>query len=219
MPVVLAISMLAGFVVLVPVVLLHGAPAFQAGDVAWAVVSGAVAVGSLGLMYRAMAVGPVSIVGPVSACGVAIPVIVGLARGEQPHPVQLAGIAVAVMGVILASVEKGPDDRGKQVVAGFWLALAAAVCIGVWFVTFDRASTDDPYWAATVARTTTAVIAIIAALLVRRSSANGLRRRRRRRRCRPAAAPSARSCCSSWPVASPTPWARSRSRCPRPTAT
>ncbi len=169
-PVVLAISMLVGFTVLVPVVLLHGAPAFRAGDAAWAVVSGAVAVGSLGFMYRAMAVGPVSIVGPVAACGVAIPVIVGLARGEQPHLLQLAGIAVAVTGVILASVEKGPDDRGKQVVAGFWLALAAAVCIGVWFVAFDRASTDDPYWASTVARSTTAVIATVAALTLRRPS-------------------------------------------------
>jgi drug/metabolite transporter (DMT)-like permease len=170
-PVVLAGSMLAGYAVLVPVLLAHGAPAFQAEDALWAAASGAVAVGSLGLMFRAMAVGQVSIVGPVTACGVAIPVVIGLARGEQPHAVQLAGMALAVLGVVLASIETRPDKNGRQLVAGLWLALGAAVCIGLWFVAFDRASTNDPYWAALVARTATASIAVAVAMALRRPAA------------------------------------------------
>lgn len=122
-PLVLAASQIAGFAVVVPVVLLSGAPELRGSEAAWTVVSGVVAIGSLGLMFRAMAVGSVSIVGPVTACGVAIPVIVGLVRGEQPHSLQLAGIVVAVAGVVLASIERPADGGRTRVVAGLWLAL------------------------------------------------------------------------------------------------
>lgn len=164
-PVVLSVAMLGGLAVVVPVAVSSGAPALQGGEGAWAACSGAVAVGSLGLMFAAMAVGPISIVGPVSACGVAIPVIVGLAQGDQPSAAQLAGIALGVAGVVLASVERRPEDHGRRVVAGLGLALGSAVCVGLWFVTFDKAATHDPYWATLVSRSTTALVATAVALL------------------------------------------------------
>jgi drug/metabolite transporter (DMT)-like permease len=173
MPVVLCVSQLAGFAVVVPVVLVSGSPTLQGSDALWAVASGLVAVGSLGLMFRAMAVGAVSIVGPVTACGVAIPVIVGLARGEQPHALQFVGIAAAVLGVVLASIERRPEGGGKRFVAGLRLALGSAVCIGLWFVIFDTAAAHDPYWASLIARSTTATVAAAAVLLWRRPAQPG----------------------------------------------
>lgn len=166
-PVVLLIAMLAGCAVVVPVVVIKGAPEFQGAEAAWAVAGGVIALGSLGLMYAAMSVGAVSIVGPVSACGVAIPVLVGLALGEQPHTVQLAGIAAAASGVVLASVERDAGDLGPRLVAGLGLALGSAVCVGLWFVSMDQASAHDPYWAAMVGRLVTAVLALLVTILWR----------------------------------------------------
>ena len=173
-PVVMSLSMLAGCAVVVPVALLSGAPEFQGAEAAWSVVAGVVAVGALGLMFAAMAVGAISIVGPVSACGVAIPVLIGLARGEQPSALQLAGIAVATLGVVLASIERGADGRPGRLVAGLGLALASAVCVGLWFVTLDLAAAHDPYWASMVSRlTTTAVAVLLAVAWRRRAPADG----------------------------------------------
>src|SRR5919106_4924867 len=48
------------------------------------VVAGAVAAVGLVLFYGALARGPVSVVTPLAASGVSIPVLVGIARGETP---------------------------------------------------------------------------------------------------------------------------------------
>jgi drug/metabolite transporter (DMT)-like permease len=159
--VVLLVSMLGGCAVLLVVAVLSGAPAFVGAELTWSVVAGIVGVASLGCLYAAMAVGMISIVGPISACGVIIPVVIGLARGEQPGPLQVAGMVVAATGVVLASVERDAGDRGVQFVAGLGLALAAAVGFGGWFATIDLASAHDPYWASTVAQATSAGLALL----------------------------------------------------------
>ena len=41
----------------------------------------------LAAFYRALAMGTMSIVAPIAATGVCIPVIVGIADGEHPAPV------------------------------------------------------------------------------------------------------------------------------------
>jgi drug/metabolite transporter (DMT)-like permease len=64
----------------------------------------AAGVGGLGLLglvafYRALSIGTMSVVAPISATGVAIPVLVGLASGERPGSLQVAGIVLACCGV------------------------------------------------------------------------------------------------------------------------
>lgn len=159
--VVLLVSMLAGCALLLVVALLTGAPAFVGAEFAWSVVAGLMGVASLGCLYAAMAVGMISIVGPISACGVAIPVVIGLVRGEQPSPLQVAGMVVAATGVVLASLEGDAGKRGARFVAGLGLALSAAVGFGLWFATIDLASAHDPYWASTVAQATSAALALL----------------------------------------------------------
>jgi drug/metabolite transporter (DMT)-like permease len=164
---VLLVSMLTGCAVLVPVALLTGAPGFADAEAAWSVLAGLVGVGSVGLLYAAMAVGMISIVGPVSACGVIIPVVIGLARGEQPSTLQLVGMVFAATGVVLASVERDSGKRGARFVAGLGLALAAAGGFGLWFVAIDLASAHDPYWATTVAQLASATSALLLVVLRR----------------------------------------------------
>jgi drug/metabolite transporter (DMT)-like permease len=82
-----------------------------------------------------------SIVAPIASTGAALPVIVGLAEGERPSAVQAIGIAVAIVGVMLAGRE--PDDPARTSEssrAALGLALLAALGIGMTFVGLDQAT-------------------------------------------------------------------------------
>src|SRR5215211_3798954 len=90
---------------------LAGAPTERdAAATAWA--AGVGLLGLLGLLafYRALAIGTMSVVAPISATGVAIPVFVGLLSGERPGALQVAGILLACAGVVLAGRETPSDD-------------------------------------------------------------------------------------------------------------
>lgn len=55
--------------------------------------------------YTALAIGVMSLVASISATGILVPVLVGLARGERPSVLQYIGMALAIGGVVLASRE------------------------------------------------------------------------------------------------------------------
>src|SRR5262249_26984465 len=95
-----------------------------------AMASGVAATVALAAFYRGLAVGTMSIVAPISATGAAVPVIVGVATGDRPAVLQVLGIAVAIVGVVLASREDDADAhpldrRATRVAVG--LALLAAL--------------------------------------------------------------------------------------------
>ena len=81
----------------------------------------------LGAFYAALAAGTMGVVAPIASTGVTIPVIVGLVRGDSPSPAQLAGIAVAVIGVVLASGPERSRDVALDVAEAATEADAAAV--------------------------------------------------------------------------------------------
>jgi drug/metabolite transporter (DMT)-like permease len=101
-------------------------------------------VGPLALLafYRALALGTMGVVAPVAATGVAVPVLAGLAQGERPGAVQLAGIGLAVAGVVLAC---GPELRGsgRGGLEPLVLALLAALGFGSVFVLLAAAAGGD----------------------------------------------------------------------------
>ena len=55
--------------------------------------------------YRALALGRMSIVAPVVGMSALLPVVVGLLSGERPSLLQSAGIAIGIVGIVLASRE------------------------------------------------------------------------------------------------------------------
>lgn len=116
---------LAGLLALVPFLRVPGGPYLLIGAAA-----GVVATLSLAAFYRAMATAPMSLVAPITAAGSGIPVLVGMARGEQLSLAQLAGIVVALTGIVLAA---GPEFRSGVAVRrqALWLAIGAAVGFGV----------------------------------------------------------------------------------------
>jgi drug/metabolite transporter (DMT)-like permease len=117
-------SQLVALVVLAPFALTVG----ERPDVLWpGVAAGLAGVVGLAAFYAALAAGTMGVVAPIAATGAAVPVVVGLARGESPSAVQVAGIAVALVGVVLAS---GPELTGSASSRPLLLAVVAAVCFG-----------------------------------------------------------------------------------------
>src|SRR4051812_45515036 len=111
-----------------------------------------------------------SVVAPISATAAAVPVLVGLAEGERPGGLQIAGMVAALAGVILASrepVEEGCPPANR---AAIGLALVAAAGFGTFFVGIDRASaTAEVPWVIVVQRCCSVSLLVIATLVVRPS--------------------------------------------------
>jgi drug/metabolite transporter (DMT)-like permease len=107
------------------------------------------AVGLLAL-YRALAIGPMTITAPIAATGAAVPVLAGVVIGEAAAGWQWVGVATAIVGVVLAARPSGPAEKVSASLAGPAAALVAAVLLGASFVAIDRASESDVLWTATL---------------------------------------------------------------------
>jgi drug/metabolite transporter (DMT)-like permease len=104
--------------------------------------------GAAGLtaLYRGLAIGRMGVVAPIAAMSGLVPVIVGLvAQGDRPAAMQVAGMALAIGGVVLAARSADPE-HGSRVATGVGLALAAAALLGMMVVALDAGGDRDPVW-------------------------------------------------------------------------
>jgi drug/metabolite transporter (DMT)-like permease len=132
------VSQAAGFVALGLVVLVAGLGIEGEG---FAIGLAAGVGGGLGLaaFYRALAVGTVSIVAPVAACGAVVPLVLSLAAGDDPKAIALAGALVALAGAVMASLEeRSAEEAGRRDAVA--LAAVAAVLLGLFVFFLGRAS-------------------------------------------------------------------------------
>jgi drug/metabolite transporter (DMT)-like permease len=170
---VLLVSQGTALLLLLPFALALAEEGPSAAAVGWAALGGSAGVVALGAFYRGLAIGTMSVVAPISATGAAVPVLVGLAEGERPGVLQVAGMVAALAGVILASRESEPaEDLGsahrRAGRAAVGLALVAAVGFGTFFVSVDRAAaTTDVAWVIVISRSCSLVLVLIAALVAR----------------------------------------------------
>jgi drug/metabolite transporter (DMT)-like permease len=163
------VSQLAGLVVIACVVAGRGVGWPGTEAMLPAAIGGVLGSFTIVVFYLALSYGPVSIVAPVMASSAAIPVVYGLARGERPSGLQLAGVLVTLAGVILVSLTTGDGHaRGRR---GIAFGILAAVLLGVLLVIFSRAASHDAYWAPLVLRifsiATTIVIVLVRRVRVR----------------------------------------------------
>jgi drug/metabolite transporter (DMT)-like permease len=116
--------------------------------------------------YRAASLGPLSIVTPIGSLAVLLPVAAGLASGESLGALKLAGIALAVGGVVLASRGAGGGDgAGDERAAARW-ALLSAVAFGTFLACIAPASEDGVFWAVMLSRAALLVIFAAVALAI-----------------------------------------------------
>ena len=166
---VLVVSQAAGLIGVGLLVILSGESPPSLADMAPAAFGGLFGIVALGAFYRALAIGTMSIVAPISATGAIVPVVAGLASGDQPGAIQLVGIVVAVAGVILASREAPGEDEAEVADArkSIALALLAALGFGGFLTLLDQSAEHGVEWALLAARATSFPALLIAALAVR----------------------------------------------------
>ena len=138
----------------------------EPSQLGWGMVAGLFGGLALAMFYRGLAVGAMSIVAPVTACGAVVPVAVSLLRGEVPSAVALAGVAAAIAGIVLVSLpsDATPHPSGRAGLA-LLLAVGAALGFGCFFVLLDHgaAAGSQPLWA--VAGTRAASLPVVLVLL------------------------------------------------------
>lgn len=128
---VVAVSQGLALVLLVVVAATTGAFGDDPGYLGWALGAAVVGLVALTAFYAALAEGTMGVVAPIAAIGVAVPVTVGVAQGDRPGILQALGLAIAVVGVVLASgPEVRPDDNRDQRAARRPLLLAGVAAAG-----------------------------------------------------------------------------------------
>jgi len=148
----------------------------DARDVQWGMLAGV--AGSLGvsLLYRALALGTMGVVAPVTAvCAVALPVLVSVVAGARPSLVTAAGIVLALVAIVLIAQEgraaadgplpqSGTPDRRLRVwPPGVAHALASGVAIGGFFLVLARTGREAGLWPLLGSRAVSSAIFVAAA--------------------------------------------------------
>jgi drug/metabolite transporter (DMT)-like permease len=164
---VMLVSQGVGLCVLTVVIAARGAAPPDLLRLLPAAAAGVGGVAALAAFYRALAIGTMSIVAPISATGVAVPVLVGVAGGDRPAALQVVGIVAAVIGVVLASRETDAGIQQRRIArTSLVLALVAALGFGSYFVGIRASARADVLWALFVSRGA-GVLALVVAALIR----------------------------------------------------
>jgi drug/metabolite transporter (DMT)-like permease len=137
--------------------------------------AGAVVWGSLGgisqacgewWLYAALGAGPISVVSPLTAVlTAAVPVGIGIAIGDRPGVLAAAGIALAMVAVVLVSREATDEDvtphRFTTTVA--LLTIGSGVAFGLNFALIHQAPVESRLWPLLFARMSATMLVIIVA--------------------------------------------------------
>jgi uncharacterized membrane protein len=139
-----------------------GGPGPTVHAVAWGLVSGL--GGGIGttMLYRGLARGQMSVVGPVSAVAAAgVPVAAGIALGERPTVLALAGVLVALPAIVL--VAASGSVRG-MFGSGMTDGLAAGAAFGVMFIGLAQAGQGAGLWPVTSEQTSSLLLVLVIAI-------------------------------------------------------
>ena len=142
-----------GLIVILLVAVLTGEPVPDARWLLQGAAAGIVGVTGLALFFWALSLGKMSIVAPITACGAALPAVIGLATGDPFSGMLAVGLLAALAGIVLVSFEAEheahPDDASRRPLI---LAGLAALGFGGYYVLFDGVADQSIAWGLVAAR-------------------------------------------------------------------
>ncbi len=166
------VSQVVGLVLLIGALPFLPAAVMSPRDWFWAVCAGVSGGGGVALLYRALAVGTMAVVAPITAVVSAIiPVLFGFAIGERVGWLTAGGIFLALVAIVLVSQQPGATSqdnsrsRSERLPPGVLIALLSGVIIGIFLLSLARTSTASGMWPLIVARLTSVTLFAIAAVL------------------------------------------------------
>ena len=136
---IVALTGLAMLLVLLPFVPGRWSPE----AVLWGGLSGVAGCLAIGLLYACLAIGPMSILSPLTAViSALVPLGFGFARGEQLGSLGLFGLGLALVAVVLVGFvpEKGAV---RPTLPGVLMAIGSGAMIGAFLVLIDLAPDDS----------------------------------------------------------------------------
>lgn len=163
------VSQFAGAVALLVLLPLLPSATVGRGDLIWGAAAGLAGGIGVALLYRALAIGTMSVVAPTTAvCAVVIPVAVSILLGERPSSLSLTGVAMALMAIVLVSQASTPAESARHHARSarvLTIAIASGVAIGVFYLALARTARDAGLWPLLAARGASAVVFVIMALV------------------------------------------------------
>ncbi len=153
-----------GLVALVIVALSRGEALPPVSDIAWGALAGLFGLVGILMLFRGFATGRMGIVAPVSGVlATALPVIFNALTLGLPQELQMAGFAVAMLGIWLIA---RPERFGRRP-AGLGLAILAGLCFGGFFITLDQVSKASMFWPLVAGRAASVIAMLLFALVTR----------------------------------------------------
>lgn len=137
-------------------------------DLVLLVITGAVTAAGLVMFYKALAIGTMSVVAPIIAAEVLIPVTAGILLGERPGPQAYAGMVVTIAGVILISRTPQHGTHAANARKAVILAVLTAVAWGFMLLIYGTVGKENPVWAVFDTRVTSAAVLAAYVLLAGR---------------------------------------------------
>lgn len=136
-----------------------------AGDLLIGGAGGLCGAAGVGLLYKGLSVGPMSVVAPITALlSASVPVVGGYLEGERPGPGAVAGMALALVAIVLVSAEGGGSLRPSDP-RSVTYALGAGLGFGLFFVALSHTGDDAGMWPLVAARAASVAVVGSVALL------------------------------------------------------
>ena len=145
---------------------------FPTAAVTWGAASGLASAAGFALLYRTLAIGPMSVLSPVTALvSAALPVTVGLLDGETLSGLAVGGMTLAFIAIVVVS--GGTDTRGvRPSRTALALAFGAGAAIALQLVCLDQAPNDSGIAPLIIGRAVSSALVLFAAFALRRASVN-----------------------------------------------
>jgi len=126
-------------------------------DLVWGAAAGVAGGTGVALLYRALAIGSMAVVAPITAvCAVIVPVAAAIAFGERPGTRVAVGIATAIVAIVLVSqqqVEPGAEGTSTSARSdSVPIAFFSGVAIGLFFLALARTRAEAGMWPLLAAR-------------------------------------------------------------------
>lgn len=143
------VSQACGLVLVALALPLLPAASPRPADLWWGAAAGLAGGIGVALLYRALAIGTMSVVAPTTAvAAVALPVLTSIALGERPGWLAIAGILLGIVSIVLVSRQTAgppigpPADRRS----GVGPALVAGIGIGVFLLALAQTRREAGMW-------------------------------------------------------------------------
>lgn len=176
--VVTAVAALSGLAALAIAQSLLGG-VWTGADAAWGVLAGLVGVVAVALLYACLALGPMSILSPLTAVVSAVaPMMWGLlVKGDALAPIGYAGLAVALVAVVLVGFIPG-EKIVRPSARGVLMATGSGLAIGAFLIVIDQTAEGSGLVPLVISRATSALVTIgfvgiVAVAAVRRGARAG----------------------------------------------